>query len=51
MNLAIMAVSIVRCAPVETETSTELGYLPATEATPQITRYEYIPTDTGYEYT
>lgn len=37
----------VQCAPVES--TTEMAYLPPV-STPEITFYEYTPTDTGYMY-
>lgn len=49
--MSAMLMVAVQCAPLEsTETSTETAYLPPTESPPEITWYEYIPTDTGYNY-
>lgn len=49
--MSAMLMVAVQCAPLEyTETSTETAYLPPTESPPEITWYEYTPTDTGYNY-
>lgn len=50
-----MLMVAVQCAPLEStetspETSPETVYLPPTERPPEITFYEYTPTDTGYNY-
>ncbi|XP_031633364.1 uncharacterized protein LOC116347087 [Contarinia nasturtii] len=52
-SMIFMAMVVVQSAPLETITpsqssSSEMSYLPPIQ--PEITSYEYTPTDTGYTY-
>lgn len=42
-----MLLMVVQCIPLES--ATEMVNLPSVESPPEV-NYEYIPTDTGYEY-
>lgn len=42
-----MLLMVVQCVPLES--ATEMVELPPVESPPEV-NYEYIPTDTGYEY-